>query len=227
MISIMTLLPTVEESGVHFIWCCILSGWGSLNTMILSIQSLKEIGARNHLLPRGDKSLASQLRNLSRTLWDGAEDRSSRQRIDVDTGPRVGALLGLTLLLVLACQHSSPILEHKNHVYHGVLEVTCFQSIGKSIIQTIEESLLLLLVSNHVIWSIAEKLRETSDILAHHYGSLLQILELLLELDNTLRYMMRSESHLELIPVDGVGFFMSFYICIPPISYKSCQLVRS
>jgi hypothetical protein len=42
---------------------------------------------------------------------------------------------------------------------------------------------------------------------------LLQILELLLlELDNTLRYVMRSESHLELIPVDGVSFFMSFYI---------------
>jgi hypothetical protein len=42
---------------------------------------------------------------------------------------------------------------------------------------------------------------------------LLQILELLLlELDNTLRYVMRSESHLELIPVDGVRFFLSFYI---------------
>jgi hypothetical protein len=51
---------------------------------------------------------------------------------------------------------------------------------------------------------------------------LLQILELLLELDNTLRYVMRSESHLELIPVDGVRFLMSIYICIPPISYKSC-----
>jgi hypothetical protein len=62
-------------------------------------------------------------------------------------------------------------------------------------------------------------LREMSDILAHCYESLLQILELLLELDNTLRYMMRVESHPELIPIDGVGFFMSFYICIPPISF--------
>jgi hypothetical protein len=42
-----------------------------------------------------------------------------------------------------------------------------------------------------------------------------------------LRYVMRSESHLELIPVDGVRFFMSFYICIPPISCRSCQLMRS
>jgi hypothetical protein len=71
------------------------------------------------------------------------------------------------------------------------------------------------------------KLRETSDILTHRHGSLLQILERLLELDNAMRYMMRAESHLELIPVDGVGFFMSFYICIPPISCGAYKLVRS
>jgi hypothetical protein len=58
------------------------------------------------------------------------------------------------------------------------------------------------------------KLREMSDVLTQHHRSLLQILELLLELDYTLGYMMRSKSHLELIPVDAVGFFMSFYICI-------------
>jgi hypothetical protein len=59
-------------------------------------------------------------------------------------------------------------------------------------------------------------------------GSLLQILELLfLELDNTLRYIMRAKSHLELIPVDGVRFFMSFYICIPSISCRAYKLVRS
>jgi hypothetical protein len=71
------------------------------------------------------------------------------------------------------------------------------------------------------------KLRETSDILAHHHGSLLQILELLLKLNNTLRYVMRSESHLQLIPVDAFGFFMSFYICIPPIRCIAYKLVRS
>jgi hypothetical protein len=86
---------------------------------------------------------------------------------------------------------------------------------------------LLILVGVHIVWSIAGKLREMSDILTHHIGSLLQILELLLELDNTLRYMMRPKSHLKLIPVDGVGFFMSFYIWIPPISCRSYQLVRS
>jgi hypothetical protein len=58
-------------------------------------------------------------------------------------------------------------------------------------------------------------------ILTHHHGSLLQIPELLLELDNALRYVMRAESHLELILVDGVRFFMGLYICIPPISCGS------
>jgi hypothetical protein len=38
---------------------------------------------------------------------------------------------------------------------------------------------------------------------------------------------MRSEIHLELIPVDDVGFFMSFYMCIPPISCGAYKLVRS
>jgi hypothetical protein len=38
---------------------------------------------------------------------------------------------------------------------------------------------------------------------------------------------MRSESHLELIPIDAFGFFMSFYICIPPIRCRAYKLVRS
>jgi hypothetical protein len=104
----------------------------------------------------------------------------------------------------------------------------CFQCIGKSIIQTVEETLLLLLIGVHVIWSVAGKLHETSDILIHHHGSLLHILEfLLLDLDYTLGHMMRSEIHLELILPDGVGFFMSFYICMPAIRCKAYKLVRS
>jgi hypothetical protein len=104
----------------------------------------------------------------------------------------------------------------------------CFQSIGKSIIQTIKETLLLLLVGVHVVGSVAGKLCQTSDVLAHCDGSLLQILKLLLlKLDYTLRCMMRSKSHLELILVDGVRFFMSFYMGIPPISYGAHKLVWS
>jgi uncharacterized membrane protein len=142
--------------------------------------------------------------------------------------PRVAALLTLAFLLALAHQYSSSILEHKGLVYHGleILEVTCFQSIGKSIIQSVEETLLLPFIGIHIVGSVAGKLCEMSDILAHCHGSLLQILELLLlELDNTLRHMMRSKSHLELILVDAFGFFMSFYISIPPIRCRAYKLV--
>jgi hypothetical protein len=68
-------------------------------------------------------------------------------------GLGVGVLLSLTLMLVLAWQYSSPILKHKSLVYHGlkVLEVSSFQSIGESIIQSIEEILLLLLIDIHVM----------------------------------------------------------------------------
>jgi hypothetical protein len=94
-------------------------------------------------------------------------------------------------------------------------------------IQTIKETLLLLLVRVHIVGSVAGKLHEMSDILAHYHRSLLQILELLLELDYTLGYIMRSKSHLELILVHVVGFLMSFYLCIPSISCGAYQLVRS
>jgi hypothetical protein len=97
----MTLLSTIEASGVHLIRCCIWSGWGSLSILIPIVWSLKEIGTQNHLSLRGDKSLSSSLMHQLKTLSGGAEDRSSRRRIDVDTGARVGALLGLRLLLVL------------------------------------------------------------------------------------------------------------------------------
>jgi hypothetical protein len=99
-VSIMTLLYTVEASGVHFIRCCIWSGWGSLSTLIPSVWSLKVIGAWNHLLLRGNKSLASRSRHRLKTLSDGAKYRSSSRRIDIDAGPGVGALL--TLVFVLA-----------------------------------------------------------------------------------------------------------------------------
>jgi hypothetical protein len=98
----MTLLSIVEANGVRFIRCCIWSGWGSLSTLIPSVWSLKEIRARNHLLLRGNKSLASRPRHRVRALWNRAEERSSRQRTDVDTRHGVGVLLGLALLLVLA-----------------------------------------------------------------------------------------------------------------------------
>jgi hypothetical protein len=220
----MTLLSTIVAFLARWVLGCSMVNQGPLSILIPGVWSLKEVGARNHLSLWGNKSLCSRLRHRLKTLSDGANDRSSRQRVNVDAGPAVGARLTLAFVFALAWHYSPPILEHKSLVYHGlkIHEVSSFLSISKSI----EETLLLLLVGVHIIGSIARKLHETSDILAHRHGSLLQILELLLlELDNALRYKMRSESHLELIPIDGVRFFMSFYICIPPISCRSCQLM--
>jgi hypothetical protein len=98
----MILLSTVEASGVRFTRCCIWSGLGSLSTLILSVRSLKKIGVRNHQLLRGNKSLASRSRHHLRVLWNGAEDRSSRRRTDIDARPGVGVPLGLMFLLALA-----------------------------------------------------------------------------------------------------------------------------
>jgi hypothetical protein len=41
---------------------------------------------------------------------------------------------------------------------------------------------------------------------------------LFVELHYPFRYMMSAENSLKLILVDAIGFFMGFYICIPPIS---------
>jgi hypothetical protein len=49
---------------------------------------------------------------------------------------------------------------------------------------------------------------------------------LLLELDDSLGYMMRLENHLELIPVDALWFLMCLYVCIPPVSCGTYELVR-
>jgi hypothetical protein len=37
--------------------------------------------------------------------------------------------------------------------------------------------------------------------------------------------MMRVENSLKLVSVDAIGFFMAFYICIPPISCGTYELV--
>jgi hypothetical protein len=77
-------------------------GRGPWSTLIPNVWSLKEVGVRNHLLLWGNKSAFSRSGHRLKTLSDGAENRSSRRRIDIDAGPGVGDLLGLTLLLALA-----------------------------------------------------------------------------------------------------------------------------
>jgi hypothetical protein len=72
---------------------------GPWSTLILSVWSLKEVGAQNPPSLWGNKFLFSKLRHRLKTLTNGAEDRASRQRIDVDAGPRMGALLTLAFVL--------------------------------------------------------------------------------------------------------------------------------
>jgi hypothetical protein len=75
---------------------------GPLNTLIPIVWSLKDVGARNHLPLWGNKSLFSRLRHRLKTLSNGAEDRASRRRIDIDAGPEIGALLNLVFVHALA-----------------------------------------------------------------------------------------------------------------------------
>jgi hypothetical protein len=75
---------------------------GPLSTLIPSVWNLKEVGVRNHQPLWGNKSLCSRLRLWLKTLSDRVEDRTSRRRIDIDAGPRVGALLTLVFILTLA-----------------------------------------------------------------------------------------------------------------------------
>jgi hypothetical protein len=76
--------------------------WGPWSTLIPSVWSLKDVGVQNHLPLWGNKSLFSRLRHQLKTLSEGANDRSSRQKIDVDVEPGVGARLTLVFMLALA-----------------------------------------------------------------------------------------------------------------------------
>jgi hypothetical protein len=98
----MTLLSTIVAFLVRWVMGCSMVNWGPLSTLIPSVCSLKEVGPWNHLPLWGNKSLCSKLRHQLKTLSDGVNDRSSRRRIDVDAGPRVGARLTLAFVLALA-----------------------------------------------------------------------------------------------------------------------------
>jgi hypothetical protein len=120
------------------------------------------------------------------------------------------------------------VLQHKSLVHHPleILKVPGLQSVGQSIIQTIQEALLLLLISVDLMGSIMRQVGELGDILIHRHGSLVQILELLLQLDHSLGNMVRTETSFKLGPVDALRLLMGFHISITPISYRSWQLVR-
>jgi hypothetical protein len=93
-----------------------------------------------------------------------------------------GATTQLMLTHQLALHYTYVVLQHKSLVHHPleVLKILGLQSIGQSIIQAIQKTVLLLLISVHFIWSIARQLSKHSDIIIHRHEPLFQILELLL-----------------------------------------------
>jgi hypothetical protein len=100
---------------------------------------------------------------------------------------------------MLALYHTSTILQHKSHVQHPleVLKVPSLQSLGQSIIQTIQETLLLLFISVDLMRGVMRQLSELGDVLVQRHGPLFQILKLLLQLDDSLGNMMCMESNSE------------------------------
>jgi hypothetical protein len=82
----------------------------------------------------------------------------------------------------LVLHHASTVLQHKSLVHHPleVLKVSSLQSIGQSIIQAIQETFLLLLISVDLMRGISGQLGELSDVLNHRCGPLFQILKLFL-----------------------------------------------
>jgi hypothetical protein len=129
--------------------------------------------------------------------------------------------------LMLALHQTSTILQHKSLVHHPleVLEVSSLQSIGRPIIQAIQETLLFLLISVDFMRGVARQLSELGDILIHRHGPLFQILKLL-QLDNSLGNMMCMESSSGLRSVDALRFFMGFDVSIPPVGCRTRKLVR-
>jgi hypothetical protein len=80
----------------------------------------------------------------------------------------------LTHQRMLALHHTFIVLEHKSLVHHPleVLKILGLQSVGQSIIQVIQKTVLLLLINIHFTWSIARQLSEPGDVLVHSHGPL-------------------------------------------------------
>jgi hypothetical protein len=86
---------------------------------------------------------------------------------------------------------------------------------------------MFLLICVDFMQGITRQLGELGDVLVHRHGPLFQILKLLLlQFDNSLGYMMCTESISELRPVDAFGFLMGLHISIPPIGGRTRKLVR-
>jgi hypothetical protein len=144
-----------------------------------------------------------------------------------NTGPGATARLMLMHQLTLALHHTSLVLQYKGLVHHPlkVLKIPGLQSISQSIIQAIQETLMLLFISVNFMQGVTRQLDKLGDVLIHRHGPLFQILKLL-QLDNSLGNMMCTKSSSELWPVDALELLMDFHISIPPVGYRTKELVR-
>jgi hypothetical protein len=91
--------------------------------------------------------------------------------------------------LMLVLYQTTVILQYKSLVYHplDVIKVSSLQSIGQPIIQSIQETLLFLLISVDFMQRVVSQLSELGHVLTHRHGPLSQIFKLLLlQLDNSL-----------------------------------------
>jgi hypothetical protein len=96
-----------------------------------------------------------------------------------------------------------------------------------SIIQTIQETFLLLIISVDFMRGIVGHLSELGDVLVHRHGHPFQISKLfLIQLDHSLGNMMCTKSSSEFRPVDALGFLMDLHVGTPPVSCKARKLVR-
>jgi hypothetical protein len=129
---------------------------------------------------------------------------------------------------MLALHHTSVVLQHKSLIHHPleILKISSLQSIGQSIIQSIQKIVLLLLIVIHFIWGIARQLSELGDVLVYSHGPMFQILELLLLLDNPLENMMCIESSSKFQSADALGFLMGFHVSIPSVGCRTRKLLR-
>jgi len=84
--------------------------------------------------------------------------------------------------------------------------------------------LLLLVILLDFIGGISRQLRELVAIFTNSHGVLLLGQELLLQLDETGRHMVRPKGFLEFIPSDSIGVLLCEAVHVPPIERSSLKL---
>jgi hypothetical protein len=116
---------------------------------------------------------------------------------------------------------------HQDGIVHHLLEI--LKSMHRQLIfdrtnQTLPEMILLLFVIGYICGSIARQLDELVPVLTRRHRPLFQCKELLLlELHQTLRYVVLPEPTPKLLLGDGVGSVMGCGVSIPPICCSPFQ----